>query len=113
MRKKIDLPFQPEFKERMLSGKKTCTTRTRRYGRSGDYFTTFGKYFVLTEVYPIRLTRVVYFHFEDEGFDSPQAFIECWDKIHPTVKYNDRRDRTVYIHYFQPIKKAYPVAGGP
>ena len=112
MRKKILLPFSPEFEERMLSGEKTCTTRSKRYGRSGDWFPAFGKYFVLTEVYSIPLQRAVLFCYKEEGFANSQEFIEFWNSHH-VQPYESSRARPAFIHYFQPIQKAYqPLPSG-
>lgn len=100
MPKKINLPLQPEFKVAMLSDKKTATTRTRRFGYPSDWFEAFGRVFVLTEVYPTFLDVVVSLHYVEEGFNSPQEFIEFWDRLHPNVTYLQRPSRAVYFHRF-------------
>jgi len=105
MAKKIVLPFLPDFEQSMLTGKKTATTRPRRFGRAGDWFPAFGKTFVLTEVYRTPLTRIIYFLYQEEGFNSPQELIACWNRLHPDIKYEDQRDRPVYVHQFQPAQK--------
>lgn len=96
----IKIPFQPEFEASMLSGKKTATTRTRRYGYPGDWFKAFGRVFVLTEVYPTFLDVVVGLHSLEEGFNSIQEFIDCWDRLHPHITYLQRPSRSVYFHRF-------------
>lgn len=100
MPKKINLPFLPEFEVAMLSGKKIATTRTKRYGYPGDWFEAFGRVFVLTEVYPSFLDVVAGLHSLEEGFNSPQEFIGCWDRLHPNVTYLQRPARPVYFHHF-------------
>lgn len=100
MPKKINLPFQPEFEASMLSGKKTVTTRTRRFGYPGDLFEAFGRVFVLTEVYPTFLDVVIALHYLEEGFNSPQEFIDLWDRLHRGVPYLKRPGRPVYFHRF-------------
>ena len=112
MAKKINIPFMPESEKPMLTGKKTCTTRTKRYGHAGDYFPAFGKMFVLTDVYRTVLGRVVNFAYKEEGFDSPQELIAFWNRLHPDVTYEEVRDRLVYIHHFRPLRKAYPSTPG-
>jgi hypothetical protein len=108
MAKKINLLFLPDFEQSMLTGKKTATTRTRRFGHVGDWFFAFGKTFVLIEVYRTPLTRVVYFLYQEEGFNTPQELIACWNGLHPDIKYEDQRDRPVYVHQFQPVQKGHP-----
>jgi hypothetical protein len=100
MPNKIDIPFLPEFKESMLSGKKKATTRTKPYGQPGDWFPVFGKTFVLIWIYKTMLEIVAYHFYFEEGFDSRQEFIDCWDRLHPRIKYCDRPERTVYLHRF-------------
>ena len=106
--REVNIPFQPEFKEPMLSGKKTATTRTKRFGRPGDWFRAFGRTFVLTEVSQIQLSLAIYHFYQDDGFSSPGEFINCWDRLHPRVTYAQRRARLVYLHRFTITQKAYP-----
>ena len=96
---KVEIPFQPEFEEAMLLGRKTMTSRTKRYGYEGDYFEAFGRVFVLTAVYKIPLARVAYHHYSQEGFESPEGFIDIWRKLHRRVGYNP--DRIVFCHEFK------------
>ena len=104
----VNIPFQPDFREPMLSGKKTVTTRTTCFGRPGDRFPAFGRTFLLTEVYRTPLYSIVFNHYREEGFASPQAFVECWNKIHWQVIYTQRPARPVYLHRFTITQKAYP-----
>jgi hypothetical protein len=100
MLNKIDLPFQSEWESAMLSGKKTATTRTRRYGYPGNQFKAFGRVFTLTEVYPIFLSVAISLHYLEEGFNSPQEFIDLWNRLHRGVPYRKRPDRKVFFHRF-------------
>jgi hypothetical protein len=100
MPKQVFLPFQVEFKDRMLSGKKTSTTRPRRYGRPGDWFRAFGAIFILTEVYQAHLNVVAFTCYGEEGFNSSDEFRTCWNKLHPNVTFEERPNRTVYLHRF-------------
>ena len=100
MPKEVSIPFQPEFEVSMLSGKKTATTRTKRYGYPGNWFKAFGRVFVLTEVYPTFLDVVTSLHYLEEGFNSPQEFIDLWDRLHRGVPYLKRPGRSVYFHRF-------------
>jgi len=96
----IAIPFQEDFKPAMLNGRKTTTTRTKRYGYPGDWFPAFGKNFVLTQVYPTFLDIVVDRFYFEEGFDSVNEFIDCWDSLHPRVKFADNQRRLIYLHRF-------------
>jgi hypothetical protein len=100
MSKEVKIPFQSEFKDRMLSEQKTYTTRTKRYGRPGDWFKAFGAFFTLIEVFEVHLNFVADTCYIGEGFDSRQDFIACWNKLHPNVTFEEKRDRTVYLHRF-------------
>jgi hypothetical protein len=93
------LPFRPEFEDAIRSGRKTVTTRTRRYGKPGDILDTpFG---------PVRLGRVertllagvVPALYHEEGFDSPQEFIEMWTRLHPRKGFVP--EQWVWVHEFE------------
>jgi hypothetical protein len=109
MPNQVFIPFQPEFKEPMLSGKKTATTRSTRYGYPADWFSAFGKIWVLTQVYPTFLDVIVSDHYLEEGFDSSADFIRCWDRLHPYIPYLQRPGRKVFFHRFAPKDKTSPV----
>lgn len=100
MPREVKIPFQLEFKEPMLSGKKTMTTRPKKYGQPGDWFKAFGATFLLTEVYQVHLNLVAFTCYNEEGFNSPQEFRECWDKLHPHVTFEEKPNRPVYLHRF-------------
>ena len=97
----ICIPFLAEFKERMLSGQKTFTSRTKRYGREGDIFKAFGHLFALTAVYKGSLRFVANKRYLDEGFPNTEAFIEVWKRLHPRKGYDP--NQTVWIHRFKKI----------
>ena len=101
--KDIEIPFLPEFKERMLSGQKTATSRTKKYGDTGDCFLAFGATFQLTNVSKVYLHDVASKFYKEEGFDSPAEFRRCWRRIHP------RRNNggiTVWLHQFRGIEES-------
>ena len=95
----IELPFMPEFKDRMLSGRKTATTRTRKFGEAGEHFAAFGVEFVFTSVVRVYLQDVVSTSYKVEGFNSQPEFIECWKKIHPWKGYLP--EQKVWYHQFK------------
>ena len=95
----VKIPFLPEFKDRMINGLKTATTRTRPMGDPGDYFVAFGKEFQIYSVINMELEMVVEEYFKQEGFKTPQEVIDIWNKIHPIKKYYP--NQRVYLHLFQ------------
>ena len=96
---KVEIPFLPEFEKAMQTGKKTATTRTKRYGYPGDWFEAFGKAFVLTEVYLVRLGTVARSCYQEEGFNSDLEFIVCWERLHLRKLFCI--DQKVYFHKFK------------
>ena len=97
---KVEIPFLPEWETLMLTGKKSATSRTKRYGSPGDYFEAFGRVFILTNVYRIRLASVAYYHYLEEGCNSDFHFRKIWERLHPRKGYCP--EQKVYIHIFQP-----------
>lgn len=95
----VIIPFKPMFREPMLSGKKTATSRTRKYGNVGDAFQAFGAHFILTLVYQYKLDCVAYLLCHKEGFDTPQDFMKAWAKIHPGRGYDPEWE--VWVHEFK------------
>jgi hypothetical protein len=100
---KVYIPFQPRFEEPLVTGKKTWTTRTRPFGKRGDYFGAFGEYFLIDKVELMPLETVLE-HWQEEGCNCKQDLIDTWQEIH--------RRRPVYltenfyVHVFHKIKEA-------
>ena len=99
MSKCIIIPFLPEFESRMLSGEKTATTRTKKYGDGGDLFPAFGNSFQLTKVDKVYLQDVASTFYIQEGFKTQQEFCDCWIRLHPRKGY--QFDQEVYLHQFK------------
>ena len=95
---KVKIPFKAEFKDRILSGRKTCTSRTKKYGEVGDTFDAFGAEFILDKVLRVNLNFVAYNFYKEEGFEAPAQFIVCWNKIHPNLWDNQL---LVWVHFFR------------
>ena len=106
----VTFHFQPEFQDRMLSGKKTVTSRTKKYCEVGDTFEAFGATFEITKVYQYKLDCVAYLLCHEEGFDSPDEFIACWATIHPQKGYVPSQE--VWVHQFKKLTQAEPEKGG-
>lgn len=67
----------------MLSGRKTATCRSRKYGAPGERFTIFGATFELVIVQKVSLETVRDHYWYQEGCDSRAGFEEVWEGIHP------------------------------
>lgn len=104
--KYVKIPFRVQFREPILQGIKTYTSRPQAMGSPGQMFVAFGARFCLTEVEPIKLSRVCEEFYEQEGFDSPEAFVETWESIHPFKGYTP--SQTVYLHKFFKVPPSYP-----
>lgn len=99
---KITLPFREEFKDVLLRGRKTWTTRTKRYGKVGDTFEAFGQAFQLRGHLKMPLGAVAHRGFFEEGFDAPIEFIQVWCRIHPRKGYDPQQE--VGVHCFEQVK---------
>lgn len=99
---KIDIPFRDDMKQAVLLGNKTCTSRNKRYGVIGDTFMVGGYVYVLKWISHVRLKTVAENHYRQEGFESPDEFIQVWNQIHPRKGYNP--EQAVWLHEFQLAK---------
>jgi len=97
----IAIPFQPEFRYKLLIGEKIATTRTHKYGNGGDLFSAFGHSFQLTKVDKVYLGDVASVFYKQEGCNSMSDFIDVWNRIHPRKHY--RFDTVVWLHQFKKI----------
>ena len=97
--KSINIPFSAEWEIKMIAGKKTATSRNKRYGYPGDCFEAFGRQFILTEVYLLTLGSVAYNHYLEEGCNSNFEFQKVWKKLHPRKGFCS--DHKVYFHKFK------------
>ena len=95
----IDIPFLAMWEDAMVAGVKTCTTRSKRYGKPGDRFVAFGRTFELVDVQKKCLGDVADGLWQQEGCHSPQEFRAVWSKIHPRRQYQywDMR----WVHFFK------------
>ena len=102
---RIKIPFLKEFRESMLSGKKTKTSRTKRYGKPGDTFEAFEAVFELTDVQKKALVTVAHLYYKEEGFENKEDFIACWEKLHPKKGYVP--NLLVWLHSFRKVATLY------
>ena len=99
---KVIIPFLSRFKEPMISGQKTATTRVRKYGSIGDVFSIFGSSFELTKVEKVPLNSVATSYYSQEGFVSKQEFVNVWEQIHPIRGYDS--EQIVWLHQFKKVQ---------
>ena len=100
--KTVRIPFWRQFKEPMLRGQKTWTSRTKKYGKVGDIFEAFGSTFELKEVTQMLLSKVAINHFVEEGFESFLDFVDCWEKLHYLKGYVP--EQKVWVHVFEKLE---------
>ena len=98
---KVKIPFLERFREPMLKGTKTMTSRTRKYGEKGDTFDAFGATFELEDVRKVSLFCIANYYYRQEGADSTQDFINIWKIIHPRKGFDS--DMMVWLHRFKKV----------
>jgi len=99
---KIKIPFKSCFEDALLSGSKTWTSRTRKYGEVGDIFEAFGATFIIERVFRENLGFIASYHYREEGCDSRQEFINVWRKIHWRKGFDPRQE--VWVHHFTKVE---------
>lgn len=97
----ISLPFTAQFERVLLTDIKTCTTRSKRFGRPGDVFRAYGAVFELLKVEQVRLDEVAAKYWQQEGCASPEHFIRVWEQIHPIKGFDS--EWLVWLHTFRKI----------
>jgi len=100
---KIKIPFNAWSKTRLYARTKTCTARTKRYGKPGDTFEVDGQKFKLVRVERIELQKVARYYFAVEGCISCGHFVEIWCELHPKKKYQPHQ--RVYLHIFEEVRR--------
>ena len=106
--KVIDLRFRPFFRPLLLDGRKTMTSRTRKFGDPGDQFLAFGAIFEFTHVFRISVGYMISDCFRQEGCASVQELMKIWNDIHPQTGIVNHQ--IVWAHIFrridiEPVKK--------
>ncbi len=98
----IKIPFNNWSIERLRDGRKTATSRTKKYGVPGDMFiTTDGTIFELEAIVKKTLHDVAYYFFKEEGAKDPHEFMDVWNELHP--KKGFVHNQKVYFHTFKRI----------
>lgn len=93
------LPFLPDWRDAMLRGTKTATTRTARHAEEGDTFRAFGARFEIVRVARVTLGEVAREHYREEGVASPEEFERVWVRLHPRAGFV--ATKAVYLHEFR------------
>lgn len=88
-----------EWRPLVLSGAKTTTVRTKRYGAPGDEFEVEGARFRLVAVEQRPLAKARDESWRTEGFGSPAEFEAHWARAHPSR--GVRAADTVWVHRFE------------
>jgi len=97
----IDIPFNEWSEKRLREGRKTATTRTKRYGDPGDRFRAAGANYELTHVVKVPLGIVAEQFYDVEGARTTAAFVEVWEDIH--YRRGFERDWEVWLHLFREV----------
>jgi len=105
----VNIPFCEDFRLAMLTGRKTATSRTKRYGAGGDRFRAFGAWFTILDVQTLRLETIACEHYAAEGFDSPEAFRSVWIALHPRRGW--QAEQAVWFHEFKRMSMRLYAAG--
>jgi len=98
---RIKIPFNDWSRARLAAGKKSCTSRTKRYGDPGDTFKVDGVEYHLTDVTHDLLADVKRYFFAEEGCATPEEFERIWDQIHPRKRFNGIS--RVWLHQFKRV----------
>ena len=97
----VEIPFNKWSVDRILAGRKTCTTRTSKIANVGDFFFVEGRRFVIKSVVKCQIREVVKERYYFEGAKTIEEFVGVWNSIHKKVKYEDDIFRKVWVHTFR------------
>ena len=98
---KVKIPFLERFREPMLNGTKTMTSRTKIYGGKGDVFEAFGQTFAIESV-DLQPFVVIATQWKVEGCDSKEDFLAVWKQIHPRKALNPLD--IFFVHRFHKLE---------
>ncbi len=103
---RVRVPFDKDMVRAVLDGKKTCTTRNKRYGGMGDTFEVVAALDYatcrITNLARLTLETVAHGFFAKEGFDSPDGFRSRWAKLHPEKGFVP--DQVAWLHEFEIVE---------
>ena len=105
MARVVNIAFMQYFEPLMESGKKTATTRRKRYGQPGDIFIVNNVHYELTSVKRVTLQSVKKECWEIEGCDTPAHFEKIWDQLHKRLGFVP--SMKVWLHIFKRVDGVY------
>ena len=100
--RRVNIPFRVDIIRALFEGRKTATSRTKRFGIPGDTFSVSGQLFRILKVRTEKLSIVARKYWAKEGFGSPQEFIATWERIHPRKGWDP--EQVVFLHEFEMVK---------
>ncbi len=100
--KLIEIPFAEDMQMAILKDKKSCTSRTKRYGNVGKQFWVGDERFELIMVSQCSFRYILHHLWKAEGFDSKEEFAHRWGQIHPRAKWD--LDKILWVHHFQRVE---------
>lgn len=101
MSKRVTIPFNDWSLERLRDGRKTATTRSKKFGNVGDTFEVENVIYEITQVGKFELKTIAESFYKEEGAESEEEFIEEWNHIHPRkgfVEYDQK-----WLHLFRRV----------
>ena len=93
-----EIPFLERFRDALLEGRKTATSRYQRLAEPGDRFQAFGAVFRVTAVQKETVAHVAEWLWLREGVDSREEFLEIWRQLHP--RRPEPLEDEVWVHDF-------------
>lgn len=97
---KIEIPMNEWSRERIKREKKFATTRSKQYGKAGDYFVCEGKTCELEFIVKLPLWFISLYLYETEGAESGKEFSDVWCSIHPRKSWESMLSEWYYFHFF-------------
>lgn len=98
-------PFKEMWREKMLSGRKTMTSRNRKLAEIGDTFTSFGVDFVVTDINRHTLKDVAIRFYREEGCETSDEFYQVWKQIYRQFDFRHVQPASMFrrVHEFKPV----------
>lgn len=106
---KVNIPFQPQHEWPMILDRKTITSRTKWFGKAGDWFEAFSTRFVITYLFKYTLEGVANDFYKQEGVKSPEAFKDVWCSLHPGRGWQPKQ--VVFCHQFRRLEPNEQIPG--
>ncbi len=113
MTKTINIPllsFSPQFKEKILSGKKWVTFRRFQHAEEGDTFPFDSSHMLrIKRIKQMQLKSFILLFWDADGFDSMADACKFFEKIyggHVTGEMSNVHDIRGYLHEFEVIQNA-------